>query len=307
MLSRRLPVRLAHSALCSPATARPLPARSLSAVPRSGYSGSLLTVSNDIGADGQPTGVVVLAFNRPDSLNPLTAAMGEEFTQVLGDLGQSADVRALVLTGNGRAFSAGGDLEFLRERTRTSPMDNQAIMRAFYHRFLTPLINLPVPTIAAINGHAVGAGLCVALACDLRLASTKAKMGLNFVRIGLTPGMGGSFTLPIIAGPQAAARLILTGDLVAASEAAALGLVLRQVEHDHLMAESMALARRIASASPVAVRQTVKTLRMRFHDGAFERALQREADTQAICYGSADMAEGLDAIAQKRDPVFAGR
>eukprot|EP00842_Homolaphlyctis_polyrhiza_P000973 jgi/Hompol1/1877/HPOL_004978-RA len=222
----------------------------------------------------------------------------------MADLGSDRSVRAVVLTGNGRAFSAGGDLAFLRKRTQTSPIVNAEIMRGFYNLFLTPVINLPVPVIAALNGHAVGAGFCLALACDLRIAATNAKMGLNFVRIGLTPGMGGSFTLPILAGPQVAARMILTGDLITAAEAETYGLVLKHTIPERLKEESVELARRIASASPIAVRQTVKTLRMRFHDGAFERALQREADSQAIAYNSPDMVEGLDAIVQKRDPVF---
>ncbi|KAH6562187.1 hypothetical protein BASA61_000613 [Batrachochytrium salamandrivorans] len=263
-----------------------------------------LTVTQDLGENGVPTGVVIVGLNRPETLNPMSEPMGIEFTRVLKELGTSPAVRAVVLTGNGRAFSAGGDLEFLRDRTRTAPLKNVEIMRAFYHLFLTPVISLPVPTIACINGHAVGAGFCLALACDMRIANTHAKMGLNFVRIGLTPGMGGSYILPVLAGQQVAARMMLTGDLVTGAEAESLGLVLKHTEPEEAMNESMKIARRIALASPVAVRQTVKTLRMQLHDGALERALQREADTQAICYSSVDMVEGLDAIAQKRNPVF---
>ncbi|KAL2913830.1 hypothetical protein HK105_206709 [Polyrhizophydium stewartii] len=266
--------------------------------------GDYLAVTRDVGANGEPTGVVTVAFNRPDTLNPMTEPMGREFTAVLGELGRDRGVRAVVLTGAGRAFSAGGDLEFLRQRTQTEPLRNAEIMRAFYELYLRPVITLPVPIIAAINGHAVGAGFCLALACDMRVASTKAKVGLNFVRIGMPPGMGGSYTLPILVGPQVAARMILTGDLVGGDEAAALGLVLRAVAPDALAGDALALARRVASASPAAVRQTVATLRMRFFDGAFERALQREADSQAICYNAPDMAEGLKAIAERRDPVF---
>ncbi|KAJ1330437.1 hypothetical protein BSLG_009355 [Batrachochytrium salamandrivorans] len=247
-----------------------------------------LTVTQDLGENGVPTGVVIVGLNRPETLNPMSEPMGIEFTRVLKELGTSPAVRAVVLTGNGRAFSAGGDLEF-REIAQEPPH-----LRT----------SLPVPTIACINGHAVGAGFCLALACDMRIANTHAKMGLNFVRIGLTPGMGGSYILPVLAGQQVAARMMLTGDLVTGAEAESLGLVLKHTEPEEAMNESMKIARRIALASPVAVRQTVKTLRMQLHDGALERALQREADTQAICYSSVDMVEGLDAIAQKRNPVF---
>jgi enoyl-CoA hydratase/carnithine racemase len=153
-----------------------------------------------------------------------------------------------------------------------------------------------------VNGPAIGAGACLSLGCDIRLGSPKAKFGFNFVNLGIPPGMGGSYTLPILVGLQNAARLMLTGEIVSAEEGKDLGLLLGVYEDVHNA--SIQLARRIALASPVAVRATTKTLRMRFSDGAIDRALQREADTQALAFASEDIREGLDAIKQKRAPAF---
>ncbi|KAI8610283.1 ClpP/crotonase-like domain-containing protein, partial [Chytriomyces sp. MP71] len=206
------------------------------------------------------------------------------------------------------AFSAGGDLAFLRARTNMNkPARNAETMRQFYGRFLS-VRSLPFPTIAAINGHAVGAGACLSLACDLRLMAgdVGAKIGFNFVRLGLTPGMGGSFMLPNLIGHQAASRLLLTGDLVSAQEAKELGLILQVTPAADLFPTSLDFARRIASASPVAVRGVIKTMRNGFEgrSGGMEQALWREADTQGLCYSSKDMVEGLDAIESGREPVF---
>ncbi|KAJ3394140.1 putative enoyl CoA hydratase [Lobulomyces angularis] len=244
--------------------------------------------------------VATLTFNRPKSLNALTEDMGIEFEHIVRSLSQDHSLRALILTGNGKGFSAGGDLNFLRSRTKSSAQHNSEIMRSFYS-------SLPFPTIAAINGHAVGAGFCVSLACDFRIASENAKMGFNFVKIGLAPGMAGSHILPQLIGIQEANRLILTGELITAEEARSTGLLLKVVKqsenHKILLEEAGGLAKKIISNSPVAVRATLKTLRMKIDDG-LERALQREADSQAHSYSSPDYIEGLDALVEKRNPDF---
>ncbi|KAJ3095367.1 hypothetical protein HDU97_007012 [Phlyctochytrium planicorne] len=180
-------------------------------------------------------------------------------------------------------------------------------MRNFYRSFLS-IRDLPVPTIAAINGHAIGAGACLALACDMRVMGEGGKFGLNFVRIGLTPGMGGTHLLPRVTNPQVAARLILTGDLITSPEAHSLGLILESVPSSQtdpfpVHTAALNLARRIASASPIAVRGAVRSLRIGMEDG-MERALWREADAQGCAYGAGDMAEGLDAIAEGREGKY---
>ncbi|KAJ3098134.1 hypothetical protein HDU96_000120 [Phlyctochytrium bullatum] len=230
--------------------------------------------------------------------------MGREFRDLIGTLSADPSIRSVVLTGGGRAFSAGGDLAFLRARTRTPPMRNAEIMRRFYASFLS-IRELPVPVVAAINGHAIGAGACLALACDLRVMEEgKGRFGLNFVKIGLPPGMGGTHMLQRVTNPQVAARLILTGDLVDAKEAERLGVVLRAVPEGKSVSEALVLARKIAAASPVAVRGAVRSMRLAMDD-MMERALWREADAQGLAYGAGDMSEGLDALEQGREPVYA--
>src|SRR5262249_50823748 len=141
-------------------------------------------------------GIVTLAFNRPESRNSMTPAMGDEVVRAVEELRADATARVVVLTGSGKAFSSGGDLGMLaRDAGVTSAPDAPSMAgspRDFYKRYLA-IHSLPMPTIAAINGHAIGAGLCIALACDLRIAVADAKMGMTFAKLGIHPGMGGTY------------------------------------------------------------------------------------------------------------------
>jgi enoyl-CoA hydratase len=164
------------------------------------------------------------------------------------------------------------------------------------------------PVIAAINGPAIGAGLCLALACDLRVAAASARMGVTFVGLGLHPGMGATHTLPQIVGPQQAAKLILTGQLVTGKEAERIGMVVEAVEASEdegakTVSRAMELASMMTAQSPIAVRTAVRSLRLKFDEG-FERALWREADAQAQSYASEDLANGVNAIASKTKASF---
>ena len=195
-----------------------------------------------------------------------------------------------------------------------TPSRNAPIMRRFYQRFLS-VRSLPVPVIAAINGPAVGAGLCFALACDVRVAAADTKLGLTFVGLGLHPGMGASHFLPSIVGPQVAAQMMLTGELISGSQAADRGLVAEAVpaaaaasegeseggeDECAVLAAAMSMATRMAGAGPVAVRTCVRTLRNRQDNEGLglEAALWREADAQAQCYASPDLLEGVNAEAR---------
>ncbi|KNC52387.1 enoyl-CoA hydratase/isomerase [Thecamonas trahens ATCC 50062] len=245
-------------------------------------------------------GVASLELNAPASLNALTVAMGGEFTAAVRELSADEAVRAVVVTGRGRAFSAGGDLAFLHERTQDNPVSNTAHMMAFYRAFLA-VRDLPVPVIAAINGHAVGAGCCFALAADMRLVHDAAKVGFNFVRLGLHPGMGCTHTLPALVGPQRAARLLLSGDLVSGAEAVDLGLANELVTAPEDPAAgirstfdaALALAADLAAnTSPEASRTLTRTLR-NAADVGLDAALAREADCQAHSYASLDFQQRL--------------
>ena len=259
----------------------------------------------DIDDEDQPTGVVVVTLNQPQKKNALTAPMGDALVDLVSDLSSREDLRCVVLTGAGDAFSAGGDFTFLRERTAASRESNRHEMKAFYDRFLS-VRRLPVPTIAAMQGAAIGAGLCLGLACDMRICAEDAKLGATFVGLGLHPGMGATHFLPQIVGPQNASRLLLTGEIVLGWEAKQLGLVMEALPRDAVLPHALKLARTIASQGPVAVRTCVRSLRLA-HEDMLHRSLWREADAQADCYATDDLKNGLDAIQNRQPMVFKGQ
>ena len=241
--------------------------------------------------------VVVFAWNNHTSLNAFSVAMGDCFTELIGELQQTpaTQARALVITGTGRAFSAGGDFEFLQQRAKTPPFQNVQDMLAFYRRFLC-VRQLPIPTIAAINGHAVGAGCCFTLACDLRIASADAKLGFNFAKLGIHPGMAGTLYLPQLAGFHTAATLFLTGRLVSAQKAQELGMVGEVVpDGPQALSTALELAREISANSESAVGLTLATLR-RQQDVLLEQCLEREAYAQATCYVTDSFGAGLQKV-----------
>lgn len=164
---------------------------------------------------------------------------------------------------------------------------------------------IPVPTIAALNGPAIGAGMCISLGCDVRIASSTAKLGFTFVGLGLHPGMGCTHLLPSIAGPEAASRLLLSGEIISGSEALRLGIVTEAIDSDQCLATAIARAKACAMAGPTAVQTLVATLRQK-QDIGLQAALQREASAQAICYATKDYVEGIEAIKAKRPPAFSG-
>lgn len=262
---------------------------------------------------GAGDAVALVVFDDPARRNAMTEAMGRALTEVVGRLSADASVRAVVLTGAGAAFSAGGDLAMLEEKSRAGRAEpggaqrerNRAFMRDFYGLFLS-VRDLPCPSIAAVNGAAIGAGLAVALACDLRVAARDAKLGLNFTKLGIHPGMGSSWTLPRLVGPAHAADLLLTGRIVEGVEAERIGLVNRAVAREEVVAAALAIADEIAACAPIAVRQTKQSL-ARTLDATLADQLAFEAEQQAICYESADFAEGLAAARERRAAVFRDR
>jgi len=253
-------------------------------------------------------GVATLTIDDPDRRNAMTAQMGRELALRCQELAEDEDLRVVVLTGTPPAFSAGGDLDMLEDlarRAREEELDATAIMRSFYDRFLS-IGRLPVPVIAAVNGHAVGAGLCVALAADLRILSEEAKVGLNFAQLGLHPGMGGTWFLPRLLGTERAAAWLYTGALFDGATAAAQGLALEAVPAQDVLPRAHELAARIAAASPVVVRQLKRSLRLS-PQLDLTSVLEVEAAAQATSYGSKDLQEGLSAARARRPPAFPGR
>jgi enoyl-CoA hydratase len=249
--------------------------------------------------------VAELTLARPETRNAQTEAMGVEVERAVGELNANEDVRAVLVRGEGKAFCAGGDLTFIDARTQSSADENNAAMLRFYRLFLS-VRKLAVPSIALLHGAARGAGVCFALACDLRLCAADTSLALNFVRIGLHPGMGASWLLPRLVGPANAAELLLTGRSIDAAEALRIGLVNRVVAPEELLRAGRELAAEIAVSAPIAVRQTKRSLAATF-DRSLDQALEEEAAAQAVDYASQDLVEGVRAAREKRSPSFSGR
>jgi enoyl-CoA hydratase len=211
-------------------------------------------------------------------------------------------VRAVVVTGEGSAFCSGGDLSWIGESPDLTVDAIRDRMVPFYKAWLG-IRDLDVPTIAAVNGHAIGAGLCLALACDLRYVATSAVMSMPFTSLGMHSGMAATWLLPEAVGLPVARELLFTGRRVDAAEALRIGLVNGVYESDELLDGALGVARQIASNGPVAIRLTVAGLRNGGHT-SLEAALSYEALAQPVTFASADLAEGIAAAKERRTPNF---
>ena len=244
----------------------------------------------------------IITLNNPDNLNAMDENMAREFKALVSSLAsQDHKLRTIILTGAGRAFSAGGNLQMLKEKTKLSHEENKKRMLDFYDSFLC-LRSLNVPLIAAINGHAIGAGLCLACACDIRVAATGAKLGLTFTRLGLHPGMGATFFVPQILGSAQAREFLLTARVVKSEEAIHFGLVNRIVDTADVVQEAKRIAEEIAACGPLSVQQLLTSLRGQ--DATLAAALEREASCQADNYASPEFLEGVNAMIEKRKADF---
>jgi enoyl-CoA hydratase/carnithine racemase len=247
--------------------------------------------------------IVLLKLNLPEALNPMTREMGREFPQALEEIRQDPEIKGLILTGNGQAFSAGGNLKVMQQRTKTAPFRHKEEVRQFYRSFLA-IRSLTIPTIAAVNGYAIGAGACLALACDLRIASEKAKFGFPFVKIGMHPGMGSTYLLPRAVGAAKAYELLVTGDLIDASEAYRIGLVNKVVKPEELMDAAREMAGKIAAMPMVAAKTMKESIYINLEEPSLEVALDREAAHQSLTFTTNDIQEGIAAAMEKRKAKF---
>lgn len=250
-------------------------------------------------------GIVTLTLNRPDRLNALNDAMLEELCVTLDRISGDDEVTVLIVTGAGRAFCAGADvserlgsdapIELRRLSMRRGP---QAVIKKVRH--------LEKPTIAMLNGAAAGAGLDLALACDLRVAASTAKLRVAYTSLGLVPGGGGCWFLPRLVGVAKALELIYANEPIGAEEACRLGLVNKTVMPEELQNEVSALARKIAANPPVTLRLD-KQLLYRGLEMDLDAALDLASDAQCVCFASEDHKEALAAMREKRKAVFKGR
>lgn len=249
-------------------------------------------------------GVAVLTLDNPEQRNAMSERMTDSWVRAIDELSTDRTVRAVVVTGAGSAFTSGGNTAWLAGEPGTGVADHRDAMLPFYRSWLA-IRRLEVPTIAAINGPAIGAGLCLALACDLRYAAAGARMGVPFVKLGLHPGMGGTHLLPDVVGEAVARDLLLTGRLVQAEEAREIGLVSRVLDGEGFLDDVLEIAGGIAETAPIASRLTTQALRQRHSD--LEAALQWEALAQPITLATEDLQEGIAAVREKRAPRFTGR
>src|SRR3954464_7672340 len=219
-------------------------------------------------------GVALLTLDNPDQRNAMSAPMTAAWSEAIHDLAADPEVRAVVVTGSGSAFCSGGDPRWIAGDPDAPVHELRDRMIGFYRAWLA-IRALGVPTIAAVNGPAIGAGLCLALACDLRYAAAGGRLGAPFVKLGMHAGMGATYLLPNVVGEAHARDLLLTGRLVDADEALRLGLVSRVLEVDGFLDEVLATAADVAATAPVATRLTTVALRDGGH-ADFETALQWE-------------------------------
>jgi 2-(1,2-epoxy-1,2-dihydrophenyl)acetyl-CoA isomerase len=246
--------------------------------------------------------VATITLNRPDALNALTIGLKDELLAVLVQVSNDPAVRAVVLTGAGRAFCAGQDLHE-RLKPDAVPLDEE--IRERYNPIILAMRNLDRPIIGAINGIAAGAGASLAFACDVRVAAENASFLLAFGRIGLVPDSGTTWFLPRLVGSAKAAELALLGESMSASDAARIGLVAKVVPADSVVAEARAMAARLADMAPQAVALTKWALQASWTT-SLEEQLEMEAQLQGMVGATADHAEGINAFVDKRPPRFTG-
>ncbi|MCW2807540.1 MAG: short chain enoyl-CoA hydratase / Enoyl-CoA hydratase [Marmoricola sp.] len=249
-------------------------------------------------------GVARLVLDNPAQRNAMSDQMTASWVAAIDELAADRSVRVVVVTGEGTAFCSGGNTGWIASEPDAEVDYLRTRMMSFYRAWLS-IRKLEVPTIAAVNGHAIGAGLCLALACDIRYAADGAKLGAPFVKLGMNPGMAATYLLPNVVGEANARELLLTGRTVEAEEARQLGLVTRTFAADEFAERVGEIATGIAATAPIASRYTKVALRDGGHQD-FESCVQWEALAQPVTLATADLQEGIAAARDKRAPVFRG-
>ena len=248
-------------------------------------------------------GLLELTLARPRALNSLNLELKDRLAEVLRAIAYDEKIRAVLITGEGRAFCAGGDV------SEMDPNRSPEQARARQHKLLSevflPLARMPKPVVAAVNGHAHGAGLSLALACDVVVAGTSAPMSFGYVHRGLTPDCGISYILPRLVGMARAKELLFTGRRFTGADAAVMGLVAEAVPDDEVVERARTCARELAQGATVALALTKRMLDQSTHLG-FDDFLELEAYSQAITRSTQDHAEGIAAFSEKRTAAFVG-
>lgn len=252
-------------------------------------------------------GIVTITLSRPEKLNALAGHMRRDLSAALERVGSDANVRVVVIKGDGRAFCSGGDVAVMDELMQRENADEFGRLLGAGRRVVMAIRQMTKPVIAAINGAATGAGFNLALACDLRLASQSSVFSQSFVRFGLHPDWGGSFFLSQAVPANIACELFFLGDLISAERAYQLGLLNRVVPDEQLEEETRKLTLRLRDAPPESIAAIKHAVYMARGGATLDRMLQYETEVQLRCFGSRDAREGVRAFLEKRAPRFFGR
>ena len=250
-------------------------------------------------------GIVKITLNRPEKLNAFVGHMRRDLAEALEHAGSDRSVRVVIITGAGRAFCAGGDVAYMAELIERRDTDEFSRLLGSARRVVTVIRQMTKPVIAAVNGPASGAGCNLALACDLRLASTQATFSQSFVKLGLHPDWGGTYFLPQLVSPNKACELFFLGEMIDAHEALQLGIVNRVVEPDALHEATQELATRLRDASPLSIAGAKQAVYLS-QSAELEEMLRYETEAQLRCFESEDGREGIRAFLEKRAPRFTG-
>jgi 2-(1,2-epoxy-1,2-dihydrophenyl)acetyl-CoA isomerase len=249
--------------------------------------------------------VATIRLNRPDKLNALNVELGRALVHALLHASQDTAVRAVVLTGAGRAFCAGGDIDLLMDMRKRNAKDELEGLLTAGKEICLAISTMTKPVIAAVNGAAAGGGMNLALAADMRIASDQAKFAESFAKIGLYPDFGGTYFLPRIVGSALAAELFYTAETISAEDALRLGIVNRVFPKDKFEEETKKIVDALANAAPVALRDVKRTI-LADDKKVLEAKLDEEIRLQIHCFQSEDCLEGLNAFMEKRQPNFKG-
>ncbi len=258
------------------------------------YANLLLEVEN---------GIATVTINRPKALNALNAATIYELDRMFDELGANNEVKAVILTGGGdKSFVAGADITEMQPMSAVEGRNWGKLAQAVFNK----IENLPKPVIAAVNGYALGGGCEISMACDIRIASEKAKFGQPEVSLGIPPGFGGTQRLPRLVGKGRAKEMLFTGDMIDAAEAYRIGLANKVVAPEELMNAAKAMAQKIMSRAPIAV-QVCKAAVNEGMDVDLESGIAYEAEVFGLCFATEDQTEGMTAFVGKRKAAFVGK
>jgi enoyl-CoA hydratase/carnithine racemase len=249
--------------------------------------------------------ILHLKLNRPESMNSINLKMAEELSQIAEEANRDEEVKVIILSGEGRAFCSGGDISFLQVISKMAAPE----VRSFVYdveRKLGKIAYIDKPVIASIHGFALGAGLSLALLCDICIATENALLGMEFIKIGIIPELGVKHLLPRLLGVNKAMEMVLTGDRINGKEGERIGLINRAVPEGQLEAVTLELAKKLVGLAPIAVQLAKKSLKGDILQG-LDAAFEYEADLNSICYLTEDFREAAQAFMEKRKPVFKGR